>query len=115
MQKQSVSYEDAIFYMDMVGSVSSPNFKPKVNRIKPYYEILDNRESKKFQRFVKIYSNQKHILSERERNILDDIYGIFGDRKLMKEVASIHNITPERVRQIIYKSEGKITFNLKKG
>lgn len=105
MDTEDITSDDVIFFMDMVDSAKSPNFKPKFNRVKPYYKILDNPNSDEFLRFIKIYNKTKHILKERERQISDNIYGVHKTRATFKEACKPHNITPERVRQILYKAE----------
>lgn len=112
MSKENITKDDAIFFMDMVDSVKSPNFKPKLFRPKPYYKILDNRDSDEFQRFINIYNKIKHVLEKREQQILYDIYGVHKPRMTMQEACKPHNISPERVRQIRYKAEMKMVRSL---
>src|SRR5690625_566665 len=113
MDTEDITSDDVIFFMDMVDSAKSPNFKPKFNRVKPYYKILDNPNSDEFLRFIKIYNKTKHILKERERQISDNIYGVHKTRATFKEACKPYNITPERrVRQILYKAETNLVRSL---
>ena len=104
--------DDAIFFMGMVNSAKSPNHVPGFYKSKPYYKILDNRESAQFQRFMKIYIAQKYVLTVRERQILNDLYGFDKPRLTLKNVGILHNITQERVRQIRQYAERKIVNEL---
>lgn len=112
MDTEEITNDDVIFFMDMVNSAKSPNFKPKLYRVKPYYKILDDQYSDEFHRFIRIYNKTKHILKERERQILDDIYGVHKPRVTFKEACKPHNITPERIRQILYYAERKMVRSL---
>lgn len=108
MEKRDITRNDAIFFIDMLGYPGS-RIDPKLHRPKPYYKILKESQSDDFLRFMNVYNEAKHILSERERQILDSIYA----KTTYKEACKPHGITPERVRQIVYKSEKKIVKYLR--
>src|SRR5699024_828838 len=112
MDTGDITRDNVIFYMDMVNSAKSPNFIPKLFKRKQYYKILDEPDSDEFHRFIKIYNKTKHILKDRERQILDDIYGVNKPRLTFKEACKPHGITQERVRQLLHKGELKIVRNL---
>ncbi|MGG3471315.1 hypothetical protein ABES02_28075 [Neobacillus pocheonensis] len=40
-----ITWEDAVYFMDMVDSTQSPNFVPKMYRSKPYLKILSEKDS----------------------------------------------------------------------
>ncbi|MFZ3580526.1 sigma factor-like helix-turn-helix DNA-binding protein [Virgibacillus sp. DJP39] len=103
--KNELTRDEAIFFLDMVGSVKSPNKKTKSTRVKPYYSILNDRDSDDFKKFIDIYKSLKHILPERKQMIMDEIYGINKPGVSLKTVASSINITRERVRQICHEAE----------
>ncbi|MFC2947620.1 sigma factor-like helix-turn-helix DNA-binding protein [Virgibacillus sediminis] len=107
-QENNLSKDDAIFFMDMVGSVKSPNFETRMNGVKPYYKIIKERDSNKFRRFIRIYIALRHILSEREQVVLNELYGLIKEGSQLKTVGALLNITPERVRQIRNQAERKI-------
>lgn len=110
MSIENITEEDVDFFRDMVNL--SRTIKPKFYRHKPYYKILDDPQSEEFQRFIKIYNKTKYILNEREQEILDALYGIHKPRVTLKEASKPHNITPERVRQIVSRAERKIIRKL---
>lgn len=62
----SITKEDAVFFLDMIGSRKSPNHIPQFNAEKPYQKILRNRDSVDYKRFVQVYSDVRNTLSERE-------------------------------------------------
>lgn len=104
--------DDVIFFMDMVASSKSPNYVPKLPKIKPYNKILKERNSIDFKRFIRVYKAVRHILSNRELIILDEVYGVNKERSSLKTVGEMLNISPERVRQIRAKAEYKIVDEL---
>ncbi|WP_198023304.1 sigma factor-like helix-turn-helix DNA-binding protein [Virgibacillus sp. SK37] len=61
-----------------------------------------------YKSFLYIYSHLKDILSERERFILDSIYGVSGEFLNDTQVAKILNISNSRVGQIRRKAERKL-------
>jgi len=67
MSTVNLTKDDVIFFMDMVGSAKSPNFKPKLYRVKPYYKILDDPYSDELLRFIKIY-NKTYLKEKRSTN-----------------------------------------------
>ncbi|WP_442915552.1 sigma factor-like helix-turn-helix DNA-binding protein [Mangrovibacillus sp. Mu-81] len=80
----------------------------KIGLRKRYYNILHNKESEEYKRFISVYLNHKSMLTEREQIVLDSVYGVKGKPLKLREVAEIIEVTPERVRQLIYKSERKL-------
>ncbi|NMD71530.1 hypothetical protein HHO41_14590 [Bacillus sp. DNRA2] len=68
-----LSREDAIFFMDMVASSKSPNYVPKLPKVKPYNKILKDRNSNDFNRFIRLYKAMRYVLAERELIILDEV------------------------------------------
>lgn len=108
----TITSDDAIFFMDMVNSSQSPNHVNGFYQMKPYYKILDYPDSDEYQRFVKVYHAEKHILTAREQNILSDLYGLINPRVNLKRAGDLHHVTPERIRQIRQKSERKIARSL---
>lgn len=106
--------EDSIFFMDMVGSCLSPNYVPQLPHKKPYNKILKDRNSTEYKRFIHIYKAIRHILSERERIILDEVYGVNGVKSSLRVAGEKINISPERVRQIRNKAENKLAVGIVK-
>jgi DNA-directed RNA polymerase sigma subunit (sigma70/sigma32) len=49
------------------------------------------------------------VLPVREQIVLDSVYGVNGAPLKLKEVAEIIKVTPERIRQLVHKSERKLT------
>jgi DNA-directed RNA polymerase specialized sigma subunit len=105
---EDITINDAIFYLDMIGSSYSPNREHKIGDLKPYYKILDERNSDDFKRFVGVYTSMRDFLSEREQIILNGIYGVNKERKTLKTIGEMLNVGPERIRQIGRKAESKI-------
>ncbi|WP_435994499.1 sigma factor-like helix-turn-helix DNA-binding protein [Rossellomorea sp. LjRoot5] len=75
---------------------------------KRYYTILHNNESEEYKRFINVYLQNKYVLPVREQIVLDSVYGVNGTPLKLREVAEIIEVTPERVRQLIHKSERKL-------
>jgi DNA-directed RNA polymerase sigma subunit (sigma70/sigma32) len=76
--------------------------------MKRYYSILHTNESEEYKRFINVYLKYKFVLPAREQIVLDSIYGVKGKPLKLREVAEIIEVTPERVRQLVYKSERKL-------
>jgi hypothetical protein len=64
--KNKLTKEDAIFFKDMVDSVWSTNFAPKLYKVKPYAKIRNNKNSNEFKRFIGLYKAMRRVLSERD-------------------------------------------------
>ncbi|WML26283.1 hypothetical protein [Neobacillus sp. OS1-33] len=110
--KTELTKDDAIFFMDMVASVWSPNFVSKLYKAKPYIKILTEKVSDNYKRFIGLYTAMSYLLSERELIILNGIYGVNKERARLKSVAKLLNLSPERVRQIRNEAEKKIAKKL---
>lgn len=52
-----------------------------------------------------VYKAIRHVLTERELTVLDEIYGVDKEGSQLKTIAAILNISPERVRQISKEAE----------
>lgn len=113
--QSNISMEDVIFFLDLINSFHSPNYKPQLGIKKPYIALLKERNSTEYKRFVEIYQALKHILLERERLILDRYYGIHQKTVYLKVIGKEFNIGGERVRQIIAKAENRLATELAKG
>ncbi|TWE08768.1 sigma-70-like protein [Neobacillus bataviensis] len=110
--KSELTRNDVIFFMDMIDSVWSPNFKPQIFKQKPYYKILNQKNSDDYKRFLGVYKAIRHVLTERELTVLDEIYGVDKEGSQLKTIAAILNISPERVRQISKEAENKLAKKL---
>ncbi|WP_421379622.1 sigma factor-like helix-turn-helix DNA-binding protein [Bacillus salacetis] len=98
--------EDVDFFIFMIK-------REKFGLMKRYYNILHNKESEEYKRFINVYLKYKNVLSEREQLILDSVYGVNGTPLKLKEVGQIIKVTPERVRQLVFKSEREIATFLR--
>ena len=110
--KRKWNREDAVFFMDMVGSARSPNDKHEYFQRKPYYKILERRDSVEFVRFSDIYRSLSPVLSERERRILNGLYGVDEERVATKKIAEQWGVTPGRIRQLRNKAEIKLVTKI---
>ncbi|MFT4416045.1 sigma factor-like helix-turn-helix DNA-binding protein [Fredinandcohnia humi] len=100
-----ITREDVLYYLEM-------RTKEKTHEKKRYYKIIKDRESQEYKKFINVYLETKSVLSDREQVIMDSIYGVSGKPMKLKEVGEMIGLTPERIRQLIYKSERKITTAL---
>ncbi|MFJ7729276.1 hypothetical protein ACIQXV_24525 [Neobacillus sp. NPDC097160] len=114
MVNLSLTKDDAIFFMDMVGSVWGPNFKPKLHKSKPYIKILRHKDSAEYKRFIDVYEVMKYILTEKEIVILNEVYGIDKEKSTLQAVADSLNLSFERVRVLRNGAENKIAKALLK-
>lgn len=96
-----VTKEDVLYFFHMRNS-------EKMGLMKRYYSILHTKESEEYMRFINVYLKYKYVLSEREQLVLDSVYGVKGTPLKLREVAEIIEVTPERVRQLVYKSERRL-------
>ncbi|MBM7662246.1 DNA-directed RNA polymerase sigma subunit (sigma70/sigma32) [Bacillus mesophilus] len=102
-----ITKEDVLYYLEM-------RTKEKMHERKRYYKIIKEQESQEYKKFINVYQENKSVLSDREQLILDSIYGINGEPMKFREVGEMLNLTPERIKQLIYKGERKITTALRK-
>jgi DNA-directed RNA polymerase sigma subunit (sigma70/sigma32) len=96
-----VTKEDVLYFLYMKKS-------EKIGLMKRYYYILHNKESEEYKRFINVYLKHKYVLPAREQIVLDSVYGVKDNPLKLREVAEIIEVTPERVRQLVYKSERKL-------
>jgi DNA-directed RNA polymerase specialized sigma subunit len=96
-----ITKEDVLYFIYMRNS-------EKMGSSKRYYTILQNKDSEEYKRFINVYVKNKYVLPERERIVLDSVYGVNGTPLKLREVADVIKVTPERVRQLVYKSERKL-------
>jgi len=101
----TLTQEDAIFFLDMIRSYRSPNHIPQLKVVKPYHKIVRNNILIEHQLFIRVYKEVRHILSEKEAYILDEVY---NNGATLKIVGKSLNISSERVRQIRTFAEFKI-------
>lgn len=104
MDENKLTKDDAKFFMDMVGW--SPDFI--LYKGKPYTKLLKERNSDDYIRFIGVYKDTRHVLSERELITLNKIYGVIERRSTLKSIAELLDISPERVRQLRDEAEKKI-------
>jgi DNA-directed RNA polymerase sigma subunit (sigma70/sigma32) len=103
---RNINKGDAIFYLGMIDS--------SFGEVKPYYKVLDERDSDEYKRFIGVFLVISGSLSEKEQFILNELYGVNEKRKTLKAIGEMLNIGPERVRQIAKKAEFKMRSILKK-
>lgn len=108
MNEEAITKSDVDFFTEMISNFDLISGKSKFFNRNNYYKILDKRESEGFQRFIRIYNAIKHILKERQRQILDDLYGVYKPRITLKKVGEVHSITSSRVRSIRVDAEVKL-------
>lgn len=102
---RQISKEDALFYLDMIDSVLSPNFKPRIGQSKPYYPLLKKHDSEGYTTFIKVYQYFRENLEEREKTVLDLQYRINGKALTMNEIGKLFGISSSRVSQLRNKAE----------
>ena len=108
-----ITKNDAVYYRDMVGLGEKKPKSVQSNR-SPFYNLLEDRNSHEYIRFIKVYKTMQYVLSEREKLVLNKTYGVDSDIEVMRKIAKEINVTPERVRQIRYKANVKILRELKR-
>lgn len=113
MELKNITRDDVIFFADMVGFPFPSGKRTPIHSKKPYYQILNKPHLDVYQRFIKIYKEARYVLNQREQHILDDLYGIHHPRFTFHKASKHYSITPERIRQICNKSEGKIMWHLR--
>lgn len=96
----TITKKDADFFIEMTSNFDPISGENKYFNRNNYYKILDKRESEDFQRFIRIYNAIKHILKERQRQILDELYGVYKPRMTLKKVGEIHGVRSSRIRRI---------------
>lgn len=108
VNEETITQSDIVFFTKMTSSFDPITGENKLYNHNNYYKILDKKDSEEFQRFIEIYNKTKHILKERQRQILDDLYGVYKPRLTQKEVSKVHQIGSSRVRKIRVDAEIKL-------
>lgn len=104
--KLKITIEDINYFIFMIK-------REKLGVRKRYFSILHNKDSDEYKRFINVYLKYKKVVSEREQLVLDSVYGVNGAPLKLKEVAQIIKVTPERVRQLVFKSEREMATFLR--
>lgn len=108
MGEKEVTKEDVLFFLDMIGSVHGPTFKPKIGKLKPYYPLLKKPTSEEYKRFIRVYLHYKDCLKEQEKVMLDFQYGLKGKFFSHKEMGEHFGFSCSRAAQIRNKAEMRI-------
>ncbi|GGM23504.1 hypothetical protein GCM10011351_06610 [Paraliobacillus quinghaiensis] len=114
MEEKEITKEDVLFYLDMIGSIYGPSFKPKIGKLKPYYSLIKERDSEEYKRFIYVYHNYRDCLKEREKTILDFQYGLKGKIPSLKEIGAYFGISSSRTSKIRNNAERQITSEIRK-
>jgi DNA-directed RNA polymerase sigma subunit (sigma70/sigma32) len=109
-----ITRDDAIFFMDMIDSSKSPNHVSKKYKVKPFRKLLKDRNSGDYKRFIELYEKMRHILSETEQVVLDEIYGVSKEPSTLLQVSNKLNKSPERARQICVQAQFRLARALVK-
>jgi DNA-directed RNA polymerase sigma subunit (sigma70/sigma32) len=109
-----VTKVEALFYLDMINSPGAPNHVSGFFVPKPYYKLLKNLEGEEYKKFLRVYLATKDVLTDREKKVLNCIYGINGTVYNLKDAAKLIGVTPERIRQNKSRGERKIASVLRK-
>ncbi|MCP3027748.1 sigma factor-like helix-turn-helix DNA-binding protein [Halobacillus sp. A5] len=104
-----ITKNDAAFYRNMIG-LGIKN--PQKSKRSPFYNLLKDCNSEEYMRFIKVYKTMQYVLSEREKLVLNKIYGVDSEIEVMINIAKEINVTRERVRQIRYRANVKILREL---
>ncbi|WP_390216901.1 sigma factor-like helix-turn-helix DNA-binding protein [Halobacillus seohaensis] len=108
-----ITKNNAAYYMNMIGFGKEAPQNSHSNR-SPFYDLLKDCNSEEYMRFIKVYKTMQYVLSKREKLVLDKIYGVDSEIEILREIAKEINVTQERVRQIRYKANVKISRELKR-
>lgn len=111
MSNKIISKEEAIFFLDMINSSSSPNFVPQFFKRKPYI-LKANRESTNYEKFIEIYQKCMHVLNEQEQTILNKYYGANEERQTLLPIAQEFKLSKSRIQFLVYMAERKISYLL---
>ncbi|MEQ6376318.1 sigma factor-like helix-turn-helix DNA-binding protein [Bacillaceae bacterium S4-13-56] len=103
-----ITKEDALFYLDMINSKYGPTYKPKRGQSKGYYPLLKEKDSKEYNRFIRVYVYFKHNLKEREQTILNLQYGINSNVLSLGEIGESIGVTSSRVSQLRNRAERRL-------
>ncbi|MFD2761298.1 sigma factor-like helix-turn-helix DNA-binding protein [Lentibacillus juripiscarius] len=106
--------EDAIFFLDMTNSPISPNHKPVFFKRMPFFQLLSDKESRDYKRFINVYDAMREILSERDRVILDCSYGYQCEPLNLRQIGEKIGVTRERTRQLRYQAQRKVSYRINK-
>ncbi|WP_064199054.1 hypothetical protein [Brevibacillus brevis] len=76
----TLSKEDAIFFLDAIGSTYSPNTTYRFNKRSPYMEYLKDRNSEQCRRFLRVGEVLLVLVkNERKAIVLESRWGIYED------------------------------------
>ncbi|WP_161568200.1 sigma factor-like helix-turn-helix DNA-binding protein [Anaerobacillus alkaliphilus] len=100
MGEIEITKEDMLFYLDMIGSIYGPSYKPKIGKLKPYYPFLKEPTSEEYKRFIQVYLHYRDCLNEREKTILDFQYRLKGEKLTLDQMGEQFGISSSRAAQI---------------
>ena len=75
--------------------------------------FIDSLDSNYRDEFIKGLESFFDCLTQREKNILQKIYGVFSGRYSLKRIASLLDLCPARVRQIAERANRKLIVQLR--
>lgn len=112
--KLKIGKEDVLFYLDMINSRYGPSYKPKFGKLKGYFKLIKNQDSKEYKTFVGVYKYFRETINEREKTILDLQYGLDGNALTMIQIGEQLGICDSRVGQLRNKAEYRIADEIKR-
>lgn len=92
----------------MINSPYAPNYKPKIGQSKAYYQILTKPSSDEYIKFIQIYKFLRNNINERERNLLDFVYGVNCEVVPSPKIGKMMRLSSGRIYQIRNNAERQL-------
>ncbi|MEC2133435.1 hypothetical protein P9G84_31775 [Brevibacillus centrosporus] len=110
----NLSKEDAIFFLDVIDSMYSPNHVPKLHKQAPLSKLVKDRDSAEYQRFHQIATSLLPLLPrQKEIFVLESRWGLNGEVHTLEQVATQMGLKgKETVRTYQKSAERKIAKQL---
>ncbi|MGK5654947.1 hypothetical protein ACSNN6_29615 [Brevibacillus formosus] len=110
----TLSKEDVIFFLDAIGSTSSPNTTYRFNKRSPYMEYLKDRNSEQCRRFLRVAEVLWPLVkNDRKAVVLESRWGIYEGIISLKDLGVRLGLKiNESVRYLQKKCEGELAKQL---
>jgi len=101
MKDNQITEQNILFYNEMRNS--------EYGKSKRYYELLKDMDSDRYKEFIFVYTSFRECLVEREKYVLDLVYGLNNEIVTLKEIGKRMGLTTSRVAQLRNKAERTLT------
>lgn len=101
MKDNPITEQNIVFYHEMR--------KSEYGKPKKYHKLFKERDSDGYRKFILVYTSFRECLVEREKYVLDLVYGLNKEFVTLKEIGKRMGITSSRVAQLRDRAERNLS------